>query len=129
MATYLAGRDATCTIDTISYEVEDGTINDGFQVDEVTNNFSGGYYEDVTTIRTATVTGMRIVYNVEKQPDFQTGDLVDVAIAIPDGPSLTGTMRVGNIAVPLLNVRSAVRMTFDLRSQGTYIYLLTPAGP
>lgn len=125
MATYLAGRSATATIDGISYEVEDGTINDGFQVDEVTNNFSGGYYEDVPTIRTATVTGLRIVYNADKKPAFQTGDLVAVNIAVPNGPSLVAAqMRVGNIATPLLNVRSAVRMTFDLRSQSIYTFSL-----
>ena len=53
-----------------------------------------------------------------------------MAIAIANGPSLSGSMRVGNIAVPLLNVRSAVRLTFDLRSQSTYTFaLIDLSGP
>src|SRR4051812_15640714 len=110
MATYLSGKNATATIDGISYEVEDGTINDTFQKDEVTNNFSGGHYEDVVTTDMATVSGLRIVYNADKKPAFGAKDLVAVNIAIPNGPSLVAAqMRVGNVGVPLLNVRSAVR--------------------
>ena len=122
---YLAGKNATAVIDGVSYDVEDGTINHAMETDEVTNNFSGGKYADVATIESATVSGLRIVYNVNKKPTFRTGDLVPVNISIPNGPSLVGEeFRVGGMSVPLLSVRSAVRMTFDLKSQNDFIFSL-----
>lgn len=122
---YLAGKNATCTIDGIAYDVEDGTINHSMMTDEVTNNLSGGRYADVATIEKATVSGLRIVYNVTKKPTFKAGDLVAVDIAIPNGPSLTGPeFRVGSMSSPVLSVRSAVRMTFDLTSQNDFTYTL-----
>ena len=122
MPTYLAGKNATVTIDGVSMKVEAGAINRDVQTDEVTNNFSGGFYEDVDTVRTATVQGMRCVYDAEDPPTIDDGDLVEVSITIPNGPSLTGTFRVGSMNVSLNEVKAAVRFTFDLRSQGPYTW-------
>lgn len=122
MPTYLAGKNATVTIDGVSMKVEAGAINRDVQTDEVTNNFSGGFYEDVDTVRTATVQGMRCVYDADDPPTIDDGDLVEVSITIPSGPSLTGTFRVGSMNVSLNEVKAAVRFTFDLRSQGPYVW-------
>ena len=78
MPTYLAGKNATVTIDGVSMKVEAGTINRNVETDPVTNNFSGGFYEDVDTIRLARVSGMRCVYDADDPPTIDDGDLVTV---------------------------------------------------
>ena len=130
MATYLAGKNSSAKFDAVDVKVEAGTINDNIDVDEVTNNFSGGYYEDVPIKKRATVTGLRVVYDADEKPAFNAGDLIDVEITIPGGPSLTGEFRVGSIGIPMLDVNSALRLTFDLTSQGVYVFSMDPpAGP
>jgi hypothetical protein len=119
---YLSGKNAKAVLDGVEYPVEDGSITDGFETDETTNNESGGSYEDVVTIDKATVTGLRIVYKTSKKPTFRPRDVIPINIYIDNGPSLTGDFRVGPMTVPLLNLRSAVRMTFDLTSQGAYTF-------
>jgi hypothetical protein len=120
MPTYLAGKNSSLLLDAVSLKVEAGTLNLTIATDEVTNNFSGGYYEDVATIKRATVTGMRCVYDGDDPPNFEDGDLKPIVLSIPNGPRLAGTFRVGSLSIPLVDVRSAVHYSFDLSSQGPY---------
>jgi hypothetical protein len=122
MATYLAGKNSTLLLDGVQLKVEAGVLNLTIGVDEVTNNFSGGYYEDVDTIKKATVSGMRCVYDGDAPPTFEAGDLKPCVLSIPGGPSLTGTFRVGSMAIPLMDVKAAIHYSFDLTSQSTYTW-------
>jgi hypothetical protein len=119
---YLAGKNATMTLNGVTMAVESGTVNKNIGTDEVTNVLSGGYYEDVATIKQCRVTGMRVVYRGVAPPDFEEGDLVAVSITIPNGPSLTWTFRVGSMDIPMVDVKAAVHMGFDLTSQGVYTW-------
>jgi hypothetical protein len=122
MPTYLAGKNSKLILDAVFLKVEAGTLNLTIATDEVTNNFSGGYYEDVATIKRATITGMRCVYDGDDPPNFEDGDLKSMELYIPNGPRLTGTFRVGSLSVPLVDVRAAVHFGFDLSSQGIYVW-------
>jgi hypothetical protein len=122
MPTYLAAKNNITTIDGVVAKVEAGTLNLNISTDEVTNSASGGYYEDVATIKQAKVTGMRCVFDSEDPPTFNEGDLVAISITIAGGPTLTGEFRVGSITTPMLDVKAAVHYGFDLTSQGVYTW-------
>jgi hypothetical protein len=122
MATYLGARNNVTTIDGVVMKAEAGTLNLNISTDEVTNSASGGYYEDVPTIKQAKITGGRFVYDGDDPPNFQEGDLVDLSVTIAGGPTLTGEFRVGSISIPMLDVKAAVHYGFDLTSQGVYTW-------
>lgn len=122
MPTRLAAGNNVTTIDGVVMDAEAGTLNLERGVDETTNSGSGAFYEDVPTIRKATISGGRFVYDGDDPPTFDAGDLVALSVTIVNGPSLTGTFRVGNISVPLLDVKAAVHYGFDLTSFGPYVW-------
>jgi hypothetical protein len=135
MATYLSGQKATCTINGKSMAVEEGSYETNSGVDEVTNLLSGGFYEDIPTIKRATCS-IRCVYNGDDPPDFDEGDVVALAIDVPAvvgsagppvvearprGPGITGNFRVTRMAYPIVNPKAAVRYNFDASSNGAYV--------
>lgn len=119
MATYLAGKNAVATINGTPMAVESGSYNTSAGVDEVTNLNSGGFYEDVTTIKKATCS-LQCVYDGDEPPDFDEGDTITLAITIPSGPGLSGTFRVTQMTYPVVNPKAAVKYSFEASSNGTY---------
>jgi hypothetical protein len=137
MATYLSGQKATCTINGKTMAVEEGSYETTSGVDEVTNLLSGGFYEDIATIKRATCS-IRCVYNGDDPPDFDEGDLVDLEIDVPAevgppakprGPGISGVFRVTRMAYPLVNPKAAVRYNFDASSNGAYVKTQAPPVP
>ncbi len=120
MATYLAGKKATATINGTTMAVEDGSYNTAAGVDEVTNLHSGGFYEDVTTIKRATCS-LRCVYDGDSPPDFDEGDVVALAIGVPNGPGLSGNFRITHMTYPVVNPKAAVKYSFEASSNGAYV--------
>lgn len=132
--THLANKRAVASVNTEPMTVEDGSYTATAGVDETTNLLSGGYYEDVPTIKRATAT-LRLVYDGDNPPDFDEGDIITLSIslpgtpaivgppavpAIPGGPMLAGEFRVNTMTYPVVNPRGAVKYSFDCTSQGPY---------
>lgn len=120
MATYLAGKNATATVNTVAMAVEDGSYETTAGVDEVTNLNSGGFYEDVSTTKKATCS-LKCIYDGDSPPDFDEGETITLAIAIPSGPGISGTFRVTKMAYPTINPAAAVKYNFDATSNGAYV--------
>jgi hypothetical protein len=129
MPTYLAAKNNICTIKDVVMKAEAGTLNLNISTDEVTNSASGGYYEDVATIKQAKITGGRFVYDSDEPPTFEEGELVDTEVKIIGGPILAGTFRVGSISIPIMDVKAAVHYSFDLTSQGPYVFAWSDVTP
>jgi hypothetical protein len=140
MATYLAGKKATCTINGVAMAVEDGSYEASAGVDEVTNLNSGGFYEDIPTIKRATCS-IRCVYDGDDPPDFDEGDLVALVIdvpavaadagppvveAVPRGPGISGNFRITRMSYPIVNPKAAVKYSFDANSNGAYVKTMAP---
>ncbi len=144
MATYLQGQKATCTINGTPMAVEEGSYETTSGVDEVTNLLSGGFYEDLSTIKRATCS-IRCVYDGDSPPDFDEGDLVALAIDVPAiaadpeadppvlarprGPGITGNFRITRMAYPIVNPKAAVKYNFDASSNGAYVKTMAPVEP
>lgn len=120
MATYLAGKKAVATINGTGMAVESGSYNTTAGVDEVTNLNSGGFYEDVTTIKRATCS-LQCIYDGDSPPDFDEGDIIALAITVPNGPGLSGNFRVTQMTYPVVNPKAAVKYNFEASSNGAYI--------
>lgn len=129
MPTYLGAQNNVTTLKGVVMKAEAGTLNLNISVDEVTNSASGGYYEDVATIKQAKITGGRFVYDSDDPPTFEEGELVPLTVTLAGGPTLSGTFRVGSVSIPLLDVKAAVHFSFDLTSQGPYSWSWGGAGP
>lgn len=122
---YFAGKNATLTVKGASLAVETGSFTDGLEVDEVSNNTSGGFYEDIDTLEKGVFNGMRCVYDGAHPPTFRKGEVVPIAVSYPtvdgaDGPGITGNFRIGQVDWDVLNVKGAVRYSFNATSQGPY---------
>ena len=122
MPTRLAASNDVTTINGVVMDAEAGTLNLNVTTDEISNSGSGGYYEDMATLKQATISGGRFVYDGEDPPDFEAGYLVELSVTFVNGPSLTGTFRVGSVSVPALDVKAALHYSFDLTSQGPYTW-------
>ncbi len=122
---YFAGKNATLQVKGAALAVESGSFTDGLEVDEVTNNTSGGFYEDVPTIEKGVFNGMRCVYDGANPPAFVKGEVVAIAVAqsaegASSSPGITGNFRIGQVTWDVINVKGAVRYNFDATSQGAY---------
>jgi hypothetical protein len=142
--TYLGGRRYVVTIDASDpMDVEDGSFTVGIGVDEVTNLNSGGFYEDVPTIKRATAS-LRCVFNGDDPPEFEEGDIIALVIsapgaaeitgpplipAIPPAPILSGNFRVVTMTYPVVTPKAAVRYTLEVSSNGAYVRGLSPDVP
>lgn len=126
---HLAGKKAVVVIDGVAMAVEDGSYNTSTGVDEVTNLLSEGFYEDVDTIKRATVS-LRCVYDGNSPPDFDEGDIIALQItvpsitgppAVPGGPAISGNFRVTSMTYPVVNPKGSVRYSFEANSNGAYV--------
>ena len=141
--THLQGKKAVVTIDGTPMAVEDGSYTTSTGVDEVTNLLSEGYYEDLDTIKRATIS-LRCVYDGESPPDFDEGDMVALTIAVPGqaavvgppaipevpgGPALGGNFRITTMTYPTVNPKGSVRYSFEASSNGVYTKGFSPVAP
>lgn len=144
MAEYLAGKGAICTINGTPMAVEEGSYTATSSVDEVTNLQSGGFYEDVATIKRATCS-IRCVYDGDEPPDFDEGDVVALSItqpavaadpladppieARPAGPGISGNFRITQMTYPYVNPKVAVKYSFEASSNGAYVKTVPEPAP
>lgn len=119
---YMNCIDCTLTVgsgvDTWAGTVMDGTITGSYSVDEMTNNTSGGGYEDVKTIYKYEGT-LTIAYNASSPPPFSEGDVFPVVMEKPtSGPYFSGNFRFNDVGYPMYNVKGGMKLTVKVTSQG-----------
>lgn len=114
--TYEAGMNATCQVNGTAISVEDCSYTVEQDVDEMTNNQSGGWHEDVGTIKKANGS-IKAIYRGTSPPAFDAGDIVTLAIALTSGPGISGNARVKKVSKKL-TVKGGVKYDFDWTSQG-----------
>lgn len=86
-------------------------------VDEMTNSGSGGWYEDVKTIKN--VKGSFTAAYVSGTPiPVSAGDIFNAEIKNSTSPSATGDFRFNNVNVPILDVKNGLKWKFDVQNQG-----------
>jgi len=107
------------TPDTASLNIIDGGYTLSFGVEEMTNNGSGGAYEDVKTYKQmeGNFTG---AYVSGTPPTFKSGEIYPVVIDCPNGPYFAGNCRFNQVENPVLDVKAGVKYKFGLRSQGAF---------
>lgn len=86
----------------------------------VTNLLERGFAASASTIRRAVVRAT-CLYNAESRPAFGEGDVVELIVAVPGGPGVTGQFRVMTFTYPLLKPGSPIKYTFTAESVGRYI--------
>lgn len=121
---YFAGKRFILTVKGEGLAVMNGSFTDGLEVDEVTNNTSGGFYEDIDTIEKGVFNNMQCVYDGAHPPAFVKGEVVPIVCENPDAvggsPRISGNFRVGQIEWDVINVKGAVKYSFSATSQGPY---------
>jgi hypothetical protein len=91
-----------------------------YDVKPMTNNTSGGCYEDVKTIKKVTGS-FKCAYETGSVPIFNEGDIYNVIIFNPVTTAVfQGAVRFNNVDDPILNVEDGLVFNFDITSQGTY---------
>ncbi len=117
---YLASKNATVTVNGTAYSVMDGSLKEDMDGEEVTNIQSGGYFEEVLTIKKMVFSGIKVVYDSNNVPSWGLGSVVTLALSIPGGTSFSGSVNVKSIDRKLITVRGAYTFTFDGNSNGPY---------
>lgn len=122
--TWIACIDSTFTIgtdpNTAELYVSAGGYTLSFGVDEMTNNKSGGAYEDVKTYKK--MEGNFTANHVKGDPPvFKAGDIFPVVIDSPDGPYFAGNVRFNQVEEPMLEVNAGVKYKFTVTSQKAFI--------
>lgn len=114
--TYLAGLNATLTWNGTALAITDGSYTRDTDVDDMSNNQSGGWEEDVPCFNKASGT-VQAVYKGATPPNMTSGVLGTLAISIPGGPGISGTVRPKNVKKMLL-AKGGVKYSFDWKNQG-----------
>ena len=117
--TYLAGLNSSLTIGSIATCVEDGSYRGAVKTDETTKNCSGGFYEDVATIKKYTGT-FKCAFKAGTTPDLKVGSIYAIVLdsGVSGGPYLSGNVRISSREVPILNVQGGIHLTFSWTNQG-----------
>lgn len=119
---YLAGTNSTFKIgdapNQSSLAVMDGNWTLEAQVDETTNSTSGGYYEDVPTIKRLTF-NVRCVYKTTALPQVTVGNLYTIEINTPSGPKVTCTARITQLGGVQMNPKAGLTFSIAGTNQGT----------
>lgn len=119
--TYVPCIDSTFTIgatpNTAVLQVIDGGYTLSFGVDEMTNNGSGGAYEDVKTYKSleGSFTG---AYESGSVLAFNAGDIFPIVVDSPDGPYLACNARFNQVELPVLDVKAGLKYKFTIKNQG-----------
>lgn len=120
MATYVAGKDSTATVNGTAMAVEKASYECTVGTDEVTNLNTGGFYASVNTVKKATAS-VACIYDGDEPPDFDEGDTIALVLAVPSGPGLSGDFNVTKMSYPVVDPKAAVKYSFDVESNGPYI--------
>lgn len=121
MPTYLAGKNATATLAGVTASVMDGTIDEEIGEDEVSNLKSGGYYEEVLTLKKASLSGIQVVYDAGNVPTWGVGSQISVSITIPSGSTFAcTTFNIKKISRKYITAKGAYTFTFDGNTTGSY---------
>jgi hypothetical protein len=119
MATYLAGKNTTVTINATVRGFTDGSYTTGTETDDMTNTAEGSFGRDIGTVKRATINGT-IAFNADAPLDFDEDEEVAVVITNTSGPGLSGTFLVVSMSNPSISPRSGVKIGVEMRSQGVY---------
>jgi hypothetical protein len=114
--TYLAGKDATLTWNGTALNVVDGSYTVDVDVDDMSNNQSGGWEEDVRCLNKAQGS-VQAVYSGTTPPPMKSGDLGNLVISVPGGPGISGVARAKNVKKNL-TVKGGIKYSFDWKNQG-----------
>ena len=114
---YVSMTNGAVSIGGTSPNIIDGDYTLECSVDEMTNNGSLGWYEDVPTINKASGK-MTIAYKTSSPPAFIQGTVYSLAIATPNGPGITGNCRVTKLAYPGVDPKKGVKVGLDWTSFG-----------
>lgn len=120
-AVFTVTDDATPTPGTWTGTVTDGGLTHTYDVDEMTNNEGEGFYEDVKTTQ-KWEGDVTIAWRVISPPPMKSGDLFNVAITLPDGPSITGKFRFNGFNFPMMSPKLGLKLKGKITSQGTIVY-------
>lgn len=121
--TWVPCIESTLTIgtspDTSELKIIDGGYTLSFGVDEMTNNKSGGAYEDVKTYRMVEgqFTG---AFEKGTPPIFNAGDIFPIVIDNQgeNGAYLACNARFNGVEMPVLDVRAGLKYRFTIKNQG-----------
>lgn len=121
--TYIPCIESTFTIgastDIATLKCTDGSYTLSYGVSEMTNNESGGAYEDVKTYQT--MEGQfTCVYVAGTPPVFKAGDIFPIVIdnANENGPYLACNARFNEVDMTVLDVQGGITYSFTIRNQG-----------
>lgn len=121
MATYLADKNATLTIAGATVPVMDGSWDEEIGDDEMTNLKSGGFYEEVMTIKKSTFSGIKVAYDAGAVVSWGVGSSVAASIAISGGTcAWSGTLNIHKVSRKMLNPKGGFTFTFDGVATGSY---------
>jgi hypothetical protein len=117
--------DSIFTIGTDPNDIEltilDGGFTHRYAIDDMTNNQSGGCYEDVKTIQKVEgrISAGRLASGA---PGFKAGDLFPVTITKPGTgmPTFAGNVRFNEVESPLLDVKAGLKYNCTFSSQGSF---------
>ena len=113
---YLHGVNATLTIDGTALAVTDGSYTVDTDTDDMSNNQSGGWEEDVPGFNKANGS-VQAIYKGSTPPPLKSGQLHNLVISIPGGPGISGAVRVKNVKKNL-TVKGGVKYSFDWKNFG-----------
>lgn len=122
--TYVACIASTFTLgaspNTSVLKIIDGGYTISFGVDEMTNNGSGGAYEDVKTYKSVegSFTG---AFESGTPPVFNAGDIFPIVINNANGPYLSCNARFNQVEMPVLDVKAGLKYKFTIKSQGAIV--------
>ena len=114
---YLGETGATISLGTVACAVIDGKYTVEVQVDEMTNNTSAGWYEDVQTIKKANG-DMTLAFKTGSPPGFIEGNVYALVISIPSGPGISGNARLVSRDFPGVDPKKGVKLGVKWTSQG-----------
>ncbi len=114
---YLGMTGATVTMGGYSAPVIDGKYTVESMVDDMSNNTSGGWSEDVACLKKASG-DMTIAYKSATPPLFVEGTIYPLVISIPSGPYLSGNVRVTKRDYPGVDVKKGVKVGISWTGQG-----------
>lgn len=121
MPTFLSGKNATCLLGGVAAKIIDGSVKEEIGDDEMTNLTSGGFYEEVMTIKKISLSGIQAAYDSANPPAWGVGSTISVSITIPGGTTFTcSTINIKMIDRRFITPKAGYKFTFDAVCTGTY---------
>jgi hypothetical protein len=121
---YVANKNATLTLDSVSLVILGGTIKFDQKVDDFTSNVSEGHGEDIATIDRWTL-DIEVAYNGDAPPTWVHGAKYNfvygagnATYVADNGMYLSGVARVGSVSYNAPDIKAGLKMSMTLTSQG-----------